>query len=195
MNELVFVRKCFNVVEAQFYSHEGTRRVQAWYLPFDIQKYIHVGDVEIISKKKRVKVLSLSYDKDAELKYEIFPYKRGLASWQVQHIGRHLMTLGYQYFREQHFKKLINSYGASLGVDIAFQMDGHWCAIEYNGVHHYVQHNPRYGHYAENMKVKRQWCHENGVPLLEIPFWWQNDLDELVDRFISVVQLEFDSDK
>jgi len=192
MNELVFVSNRYNVVSAQFMRQgKASGTIYSWYLPYDIQKHLHIDDVVFVNAdKKRVEIQSLSYDVDALGKYKEFPYRSGRPSWQIQHICRHLTTLGYKYQRERHFKRLKNRSGVSLGVDIAFQVDDRWCFIEYNGVHHYYRDSPRYANTVANMQDKRQWCRENDIPILEIPFWWQNDLDVFVDCFLKVVAQE-----
>jgi hypothetical protein len=35
------------------------------------------------------------------------------------------------------------------------------------------------------MEAKRVWARNNDAPMLEIPFWWQNSLDEFVLRFLQ----------
>ncbi len=39
------------------------------------------------------------------------------------------------------------------------------------------------------MNAKREWRYQNNVPLLEIPFWWQNNLDDMLDSLIKSVIL------
>lgn len=190
LNELQFVCERKNVIQGRFRGHDKT---YSWYLPYKLQKQIHVGDIEIIDTKgnrNKVMVTGLKYERDAKSQYKSFPYIRGVASWQIQHICRHLKSIGVEYSRERHLKGLVNKDGTSLGVDIAFYINEHLCIIEYNGVHHYNKQSPRYKNFAENMEVKRKWCRQNNVPLLEIPFWWQNDLYLFVDHFIESMLYE-----
>lgn len=35
------------------------------------------------------------------------------------------------------------------------------------------------------MEIKRQWCEENNIRYLEIPFFRQNDIQKLVENFLS----------
>lgn len=187
MNELRFVRERQNVILGRYNTHGKT---YSWYLPYELQKVIHVGDIEIINSdgnKDKIIVVSFKYEKNAKLKYKNFPYRRGIASWQVQHICRYLKSLGYDYSRERHFKGLMNERGLHLGMDIVFCINKRMCVIEYNGVHHYNNQSPRYKNFKNNMDIKRNWCRQNDVPLLEIPFWWQNDLDSILNLFITSV--------
>jgi len=183
LNELQFICGRKNVIQGRFKSHD---KIYSWYLPYNIQEQIHIGDVEIIDTKRnrnKITVIGLGYEKDAKIRYKTFPYLRGIASWQIQHICRRLKCLGYEYSRERHFKGLTNDDSTRLAVDIVFYLQGHVCAIEYNGVHHYYEQGARY------TKFEKKWCYQNNVPLLEIPFWWQNNLDDMLNSFIKSVIL------
>ena len=192
MNELVFVSNRYNVISAQFIRHgKPSGTIYAWYLPYNIQKYLCVGDIVLITihdRKQSIIVQSLSYDSASISKYKSFPYQNGQPSWQIRQICGYLKKRGYVYQREKHFKKLVNRNGTTLGVDVAFKVQGHWCFIEYNGTHHYYRDSPRYANIAANMLSKRQWAYKNNVPMLEIPYWWQNDLDSFVSHFLKIVK-------
>lgn len=189
LNELIFISERCNTVSAQFIRQGrpcGT--VYSWYLPYSIQKFLRVGDVAFVSinkQRQKVRICTLSYQPDAVSRFKEFPYQNGQPSWQIQRICRLLKRLGHHYQREKHFKGLRNSDGISLGVDIAFRVGQRWCLIEYNGAHHYNQSSNRFAQFSANMEAKRVWARNNDAPMLEIPFWWQNSLDEFVLRFLQ----------
>lgn len=191
MNELVYVRDSLNVVDAQFLHHGvASGKIYSWYISDAQQKVLHDDQIESIKTakgKRKVHIIQLRFELTAKEHYQPFHQQQGAGSWQVQRICFFLAQRGYRVYRERHFKGLINRNGTPLRADIAFEINGHWVIIEYNGVHHYLSEKPGYQNLTNNMQVKRQWCRDQHVPLLEIPYWWQGSLESLVDGFLKAV--------
>ncbi|WP_125579317.1 hypothetical protein [Lacticaseibacillus suibinensis] len=191
MNEIVFVRDRLNVVDAQFFHHGMAQgKVYSWYLPSYRQPYTRVGQVvrlHLPGFRRNVQILALHFELEAEATYQSFPAIRGVNGWQVQHIREFLKERGYQVYQERVFRGLKNQNGTPLPVDLCFKVAGQWAFIEYNGMHHYLRDRPHFQNYAANMEVKRRWCQNHQVPMLEIPYWWQDQLDSLVARFLQAI--------
>lgn len=79
----------------------------------------------------------------------------------------------------QEYKPFRFSTGANASFD--FYIDNKYI-IEYDGETHY-QHNLHGWHNEENLKaqqerdiIKNQWCKDNNIPLIRIPYWHLKDL-------------------
>ena len=57
-------------------------------------------------------------------------------------------------------------------------------AFEYNGEHHYMD-NPVYGPcelYQQKDKEKAEKCKENGISLIIIPYWWNEQPEFIIEK-------------
>ena len=192
MNELLFIKENFNVVSASFMSYGQIQpKLYDWYLPFQNLDRIRLHTKALITvngRKKKVFIARLSYHPKANLLYKPFPLIQSQPSWQIQFITQLLEDHGINYDRERNFKGLTTIENRLLRVDVAFQLSEQWHIIEYHGTHHYFQRSAstkRFQNILRNMEIKRQWCEENNIRYLEIPFFRQNDIQELVENFLS----------
>lgn len=59
--------------------------------------------------------------------------------------------------------------------------------IEYDGIHHYQK--TYYGDYektVEHDKIKNQYCKDNGIDILRIPFWEYNSIEEILSNKLNI---------
>ncbi len=59
--------------------------------------------------------------------------------------------------------------------------------IEYDGMHHYQK--TYYGDYektVEHDKIKNQYCKDNGIDILRIPFWEYNSIEEILSNKLNI---------
>lgn len=199
MNELVHIRESFNIVTIAFVQNKKVmKKIYDWYLPFHYQEKVHIhtnASILINGEKKKVFIVEMSYHPNAKNMYKQFPLLHTQPSWQIQLITQILKSKNIQYYRERAFKKLNTIENRPLRIDISFQKNNHWYFIEYHGVHHYFQKNAstkRFQNILRNMEIKRQWCIDNNVLYLEIPFFRQRDIRELVETFLEASLPETD---
>jgi hypothetical protein len=88
-----------------------------------------------------------------------------------------------------------NVLGNRKAFDFAVKRKGRFCFIEYHGEQHYIpinfgSRNPQAG--DENLdgnlrrdKIKRDWCKSTNRPLLEIPYWDFDRIDEILDDWFA----------
>lgn len=103
-------------------------------------------------------------------------------------IRQTLVKLGVKYYRESKFSDCRGgSADKPLPFDFSVYVQGELVAlIEYQGVQHSV---PTFG-MEDYMKVratddiKRAYCSEKGIPLLEVPFNKFKDIDTIVTKFL-----------
>lgn len=192
MNELVFVKENFNVIHVSFLRKGSIqRKIYKWYLPYCLLDRIHIDTVALIkidNQRKKVYVVALSYEPKAQKSYHQFPLIGSQPSWQIQLICQYLTKRGIKYYRERAFSGLTGIYNKLLLVDISFQLNGQWYFIEYHGAHHYFKRGvsiQRFRNILRSMEIKRIWCGKHQIPYLEIPFFRQTEIINLVDQFIS----------
>ncbi|EAC9740352.1 hypothetical protein B0U03_00725 [Listeria monocytogenes] len=193
MNELLFIKENFNVVSISFMRNgEIQKKLYDWYLPYDYLGKIHLhtkATITINGWKKKVFIANLSYHPKAKMLYKPFPLVPSQQpSWQIQLICQLMNYYGIKYDRERMFKDLTTIENRPLRVDVAFQKSNQWHIIEYHGTHHYFKRGcstKRFQNILRNMEIKRQWCRKNNVRYLEIPFFRQNDIQEMVETFLE----------
>lgn len=192
MNELIPIKKMFNVVSICILKNgKNQSKLYDWFLPYSLLDLIHLNDtVKIIvdGKVMKVRIINLSYHPKAEFFHKPFPHFKSQPSWQIRLIGQLLKERGYSYHRERCFKGLVNIDGRPLRVDISFQKNDQWYFIEYHGTHHYFGHGAtikRFNNIRRIMEIKRTWCTQNNVMYLEIPFYRQNEISQLLLDFLE----------
>ncbi|MGF2146548.1 hypothetical protein ACQUEF_14400 [Vagococcus fluvialis] len=192
MNELVYVKDNYNVISACFVkNNQISSRLYAWYLPHYYLDKVYVNDVvqiKVKGKIKRVRIINLTHHPLAKTMYKSFPIIRNQSSWQIRYICRLLERENITYYRERCFKGLKNIDGKPLRVDISFRKDERWHLIEYHGVHHYYRlcSTPRrFKNIRRIMEIKKSWSVDNEVPYLEIPFFRQNEIKNLLIKFLK----------
>ncbi|WP_099221545.1 hypothetical protein [Listeria costaricensis] len=191
MNELVFVKENFNVIHASFIKKGFAQgKIYKWYLPYQDLDKIHIHTVATIqdeTRKKKVFVEELSYHPKAKELYKQLPLTNSRSSWQIQLICQYLANNGIEYYRERAFRGLTTTHNKPLRIDVSFQIADQWYFIEYHGTHHYFKRGAstqRFKNILKNMELRRIWCKEHQVPYLEIPFFRQTEIKQLVEAFI-----------
>ena len=192
MSGLVYIRDSFNIVTIAFIQNgQIMKKLYDWYLPFRYQEKIHINtsaSIHIKDEKKKVFIMGMSYHPNAKIMYKQFPLSHSQPSWQIQLITQILKSKNIQYHRERAFKKLHTIENRPLLIDISFQKNERWYFIEYHGVHHYFKKGAttkRFQNILRNMEIKRQWCLDNNVLYLEIPFFRQSEIQDIVENFLE----------
>lgn len=99
------------------------------------------------------------------------------------------------YFRKTYLP-LTESSGRQLPFDFRIKLDGDPIFIEYDGKPHYFpttwfnnqtkkESIERFKRYQEYDKIKTNFCDENLLLLLRIPYWDKKDIPKLVKNFIK----------
>ena len=84
---------------------------------------------------------------------------------------------GLEYKEEYSFSDLVSSSGRPLRFDFAiFKNDKLSHLIEYQGSQHY-QCPAHWNDISEYDKKKKEYCIQNNIPLIEIPYWDFNKID------------------
>ncbi|PTO39700.1 hypothetical protein C6P52_04140 [Enterococcus mundtii] len=197
MNELVYIKENFNIVTVAFVKNgKVMKKIYDWYLPYYYQDRLHIhtnSSIHINGQKKKVFIVSMSYHPDAQKMYKQFPLLHSQPSWQIQLIAQILNSKNIQYYRERTFKNLTTVENRPLRIDLSFQQNNQWSFIEYHGVHHYFKKRAttkRFQNILRNMEIKRQWCLDNRVLYLEIPFFRQREIQKLVETFLKSTLLD-----
>ncbi|KPG69645.1 hypothetical protein AEQ18_13180 [Enterococcus sp. RIT-PI-f] len=192
MHEIVFKEENFNIVRTSFVQRGVIQpKVYTWYILHSDRHRIFKGTmarIKVGESQKKIYIEDLSYDIHAPKMYKRLPLVHAQPSWQIQLICQCLLKKGIVVHRERAFKGLKNQFDKSLLIDISFQINERWYFIEYHGVQHYFKKGvklQRFRNILRNMEVKREWCHENQIPYLEIPFFRQNDITEILETFIA----------
>lgn len=83
------------------------------------------------------------------------------------------------FYQEYKFKELqLNKYSA---LRFDFYLPDYNCCIEYDGLQHFENHfqvpEEKYQHQLQNDKIKNNFCKQNNILLIRIPYWEYNKLD------------------
>eukprot|EP01124_Arcella_intermedia_P028556 TRINITY_DN5828_c0_g1_i1.p1 TRINITY_DN5828_c0_g1~~TRINITY_DN5828_c0_g1_i1.p1 ORF type:complete len:460 (+),score=82.67 TRINITY_DN5828_c0_g1_i1:14-1393(+) len=70
---------------------------------------------------------------------------------------------------------------------VDFYIPGLKLAIEYQGEQHYFNFTKWVGLEAQRVRdaEKRIVCHENGLKLVHVPYWWDNSIEKLKEMLVS----------
>ena len=108
------------------------------------------------------------------------------ASFPEHQIEKALINLQIDYEKEKIFPNLYGTGGGNLRFD--FFLPEQNILIEYQGEQHYRQ-NFKYDSTEEGFQkrqchdeIKRQYCKENGIKLIEIPYWKQEDIPIILQK-------------
>lgn len=108
-----------------------------------------------------------------------------LVSAGENRIEFNLKQLNIEYKKEYPFIGLNTENGYPMRFDFAiFKNNNLRCLIEYQGIGHYEE-----GDWLLNLKIrkerdekKRKYCEENNIPLIEVPYW---DFDKINENYIK----------
>lgn len=97
---------------------------------------------------------------------------------------KEILTQNNISYKEQYtFKDLISPNGGILRFDFGiFKENKLWCVIEYQGIQHY-QKSPQFDNWESleerqfRDEYKRNYCKQNNIKLIEIPYLDENKLD------------------
>lgn len=113
-------------------------------------------------------------------------------SFGEQAIEKYLIENDIIFTDQQHFQTCKNI--TYLRFDFAIELNDRNCCIEYQGEQHFVSVNfgsktedqtkKKFAQLQKRDQIKRDWCKENNVPLLEIPFWEFENINSILEKFI-----------
>lgn len=101
-------------------------------------------------------------------------------------IARYLENNGYSYKREFRIDECRNK--APLPFDFAVFLNNElMCLIEFEGEQHYRSIKTWGGDEGlrkrkRNDRIKRNYCQINNIPLIEIPYWDEDNIDLILDK-------------
>lgn len=87
-------------------------------------------------------------------------------------IEQYLEAKSIEYMREYTFEDCRDTL--PLPFDFMVKIDGEMKLIEFDGMHHFRSSNSMYKtkRVFEHDRIKNEFCSENNIPLLRIPYWW-----------------------
>ena len=108
-----------------------------------------------------------------------------LISSGEKYIEETLNKLEIKYEKQKFYKGLIGVGGGLLRFD--FYLPDYNLLIEYQGKQHYTQYyrfggEEEYNKRIEHDRRKREYCKENNIDLLEIPYWKYNQIEEIFNK-------------
>lgn len=98
-------------------------------------------------------------------------------------IAEHLTELGIQYIREKKFKGCVDK--RRLPFD--FYLPAKNMVIEFDGPHHYypVYSEEGYLHTQYHDQIKNDYCEQNGILILRIPYWDGHHIKEILNEALK----------
>ena len=108
-------------------------------------------------------------------------------------VGKALNKFNLNFIREYGIEdcKYINTLRFDFGV---IKDDVLLCLIEYDGESHYfpLYDNKEIKHFIqvrERDKTKNEYCEENNIPLIRIPFWELNDIEKYLKKRLKNINI------
>lgn len=107
-------------------------------------------------------------------------------------IKKFLENNGLKFKRQYKFRNCVRA--RALPFDFLVQYKG-IKLIEYQGKQHYIpvsfgsNKSSKFDMFAlisESDKIKKNWCRENKIPLLEVPYWDFDRIPELLKKFLEI---------
>jgi len=148
--------------------------------------------VEYINSKTKVKILCNRCNTIFEQRPHVHLYNRGCPKCNESkgelRVAKYLSEKNIKYTRNKIFKTL--KYKLYLKPD--FYLDDLNLLIEYDGEYHYKaiigstleEKQKRFENCQRRDKIKNEWAKANNIPLLRIPYWDFDRIEELVEAFI-----------
>ncbi|MFW6047524.1 MAG: DUF2726 domain-containing protein [Candidatus Woesearchaeota archaeon] len=107
-------------------------------------------------------------------------------------ISKYLLKRKIKYNMEYTFADCVSDLGRLLRFDFAIfdNQDNLFCLIEYDGIFHYeiikgMTTEKRLKEQQKNDKIKNQYCEKNNIPLLRIPYWNFDNINEILDKYFE----------
>lgn len=105
-------------------------------------------------------------------------------------INKYLLNNKYIFEREYKIK---NSEIASLRFDFAVTINEQLYLIEFDGMQHYSidkqfgnnNKEEKFNKTQRNDQRKNEYCKNNNIPLLRIPYWEIDNINSLLDSFLK----------
>lgn len=112
-------------------------------------------------------------------------------SYGEELIEQYLMRMNADFRREKRFSDCRNLL--PLPFDFSVNVNGMLKLIEYHGKHHYEPIGygsddngvENFMQRQRNDAIKERWCKNTGTPLLVIPYWEQDQIEELLDGYLK----------
>ena len=107
-------------------------------------------------------------------------------------VGEILVKQNLNFKEQSTFEGM--KYKSKLRCDFLVIINGIECIIEANGIQHY-EYTPHFHNYdiknyynqIERDNIKATYAVEHNIPLLVIPYWEENNMEELILKFIDKV--------
>lgn len=108
-----------------------------------------------------------------------------------------LESLNINFKQEFSFHNLVSEKGSKLRFDFAvFSNDNRLlCLIEYDGQQHFkpvkfnnITDGEAEKKYQENLirdEIKNQYCKDNNIPLLRVPYWEFDNIQEILETYLT----------
>lgn len=92
------------------------------------------------------------------------------------------------------FNDLVSELGANFRFDFAVFDENHTLLflIEYDGEQHFMEINhsswQTLSYYQKNDAIKNYYCQEHNIPLLRIPYWEYDNIEQIISDFLNQIQ-------
>lgn len=104
-------------------------------------------------------------------------------------IQEHLTRNGIRYIGEYSYEDLVGLGGLPLRFDFAILNKNNTLKvlIEYDGIFHYEKQYDADGY--EDLQIhdkrKNQYCKDNNIPLIRIPYWQFGKIEQILDKWLG----------
>jgi hypothetical protein len=105
-------------------------------------------------------------------------------------IREYLTTYNFNFEPQYKFDNLLSSLGNQLRFDFAIldkQTNNLKLLIEYDGVFHYNKYykEQNFEVMQHHDQLKNQYCQQHNIPLLRIPYWDYNNIEEILTNYLK----------
>lgn len=148
-----------------------------------VGKYINAKTAVDVIHRKCGKIVSVIPDRIS--KNPRCPYCN--QSNGERKVEDYLYEHGYLYYREFSFDDLRSKSNLPLRYDFAVFVNDHFLLIEYDGEFHYekIYEGQNYEKQKEHDEMKNLYAFEHGFPLLRIPFYEFDEIENRLEVFFK----------
>ena len=107
-------------------------------------------------------------------------------------IKKYLDDNNLYYFQQYKFKHCKNIrelpfdfYLPDYNICIEYDGEQHYKPINYNGKMTIEEQNKRLEYYKNNDDIKNNYCQDNNIKLIRIPYWESDNIDKILDNIIK----------